>query len=229
MTTPSINIVATRLLEMTNKRKAAESGIALHDYEFLNIGYIFDDKIWETINSQPLTPKVFTSKHAVKAYHLFANPHSNQTCFCIEGETSLQAREAGFEVLGTAVNAAKLANVIVKMKLEKVMILSGNNRRDELTAILYFNQYLFEEYTVYSKSAVEIPIRAEYDGIAFFSPSQVKAFMKANDLKKDQPVFSIGETTAEFLRNQGCSDITVAETASESSLIDTIIKFYKHK
>lgn len=229
LTERPINIVATRLLDKSNKMRAAESGISMYDYEFLNIGYIFDSKIWDNINAQPGVPKVFTSKHSVKAYHLFAQPNGAQTCFCIEGETSRLAQEAGFEVVGTAQNSARLANVIVNKNLGKVMILSGNNRRDELTGILFLNNHPFEEFTVYSKSAADIPIKAEFDGIAFFSPSQVKAFMKSNEIEKDLPVFSIGETTAEFLRNNGFTAVSVAETASETALIDTVIKFYKEK
>jgi uroporphyrinogen-III synthase len=64
-------------------------------------------------------------------------------------------------------------------------------------------------------------------GAMFFSPSQVEAFLLKNNLQKEIPVFSIGETTAETLMNKGFKNIFVAENKSEESVIEKVIEYFK--
>ncbi len=226
---PKIHIASCRKIKAANKQNALQQCIWIDDVDLLQIDYV--TKI--DLSKQNFDAVVFTSQHAVKALEKFRFDKLTMTenllrvkCFCIEGETSKLALTNGFNVIATAATSKLLAQEILKHSIKSVLFFCGDEHLEEWIFDLKKENVSVEKRVVYFKNL--IPHQFEnMHGAMFFSPSQVEAFLLKNDLKKEMPVFSIGETTAETLINKGFENIFIAENKSEESVMEKVIEYFK--
>jgi uroporphyrinogen-III synthase len=228
---PVTQILSTRFINAADKSQAEERGVQIWDFELLTIGYTEDKTVAETIATAGI-PIVFTSRHEVKAVcELFGEEKlrkQQKKCFCIHGVTKEQALQCGFEVTGEASDASGLASEIIRSGCKEVLFLSGDLRRDELTDRLQEAAVRVKELRVYFKSPAPKKIDIPYEGIMFFSPSQVDVFLQCNKLNVNTPAFCIGKTTAGHLQKKGHKNILIAEKSSTEFVLKKVFEYY-HK
>jgi uroporphyrinogen-III synthase len=221
----TIHIVCTRKLSAELISRAASNGIIIRDIELLDIQPIPVVKFQSAL-LQSQSPLVFTSAHAVQAVAPLMGKISNQTAFSIEGNTSEMVKANGFKLFGIAANATQLAHVIAAKNVNSVLHCTTTHRRNELENGLANYGIAYSTLHVYEKKLTPQKIDS-FDGVMFFSPSQVDAFLIANQLETHTPAFSVGSTTANHLKEQGHQHIVIAEQASAEQLLETVLKFYK--
>ena len=173
---------------------------------------------------------VFTSMNAVEAVAAYLNGHEPQWKIYSIGTTTDQLINKYFGeglVAGTAFNAADLAALIVKDRLtEKLIFFCGNQRRDELPAMLRKNNIAVTEIEVYQTTAVPHKIDKVYDGILFFSPSAAESFFLNNTVSPQTILFAIGNTTADAIKSFSDNKTIIADTASKENLVKQMIAYF---
>ncbi len=224
-----IRIISCRVINPENRMQALNAGIRIEDYGFLSFHYLDGSAFADTLFS-PEIPLVFTSRHAVMAVsEILRNQKHNPgdvSAFCIRGITRETAHEKGFRLLGEAPDAKSLSAVILKTPFKKVIYPCGNLRRDTLIDQLSTNGVETEEILVYRKTLHNFQIDPPYQGILFFSPSQIDAFRKTNILEDHIPAFCIGETTGTYLRELGHKNTLIATESRENVLIQQVIHYF---
>ena len=227
---PLTRIISTRKMNEPEKQQASGLGFLIADQDFLSIEYLADDHLAAVVK-QAQHAFVFTSQHALRAVMDIVSKYqitlNRRDCFCIEGTTMQLAIQYGFNVIGKSGNSASLAAVVLAQHQQEIIFFSGNLKRDELVNTLTANHVIVHEHVVYHKSLIPLKIQEDYEGIMFFSPSQVDAFSLANKLPQATPAFCIGNTTADHLRKKGHQNTLVAEQQNTSSLLNKIYEYYR--
>jgi uroporphyrinogen-III synthase len=227
---PLTRIVCTRKLNEQDKQEALGHGFLIADQDFLSFNYLSGDHLAEVIKHAGHS-FIFTSQHAVKAVLKVMDAYQvklvNKDCFCIEGKTKQLAVQHGFNVIGEAGNSASLASIILASNRQEVIFFSGNLKREELVNILAANHIKVHEHVVYHKSLLPLKIQYDYHAVMFFSPSQIDAFVAANDLPNETPAFCIGTTTGDYLSHKGHKNTQVAAEKNISSVLNKIYEYYQ--
>lgn len=228
----TIQIISARTLSADIKKAALTDGISINDFDFLIFGYEIS-KYNIDIIEQNTTPFVFTSKHAINSIaNLLQNNTiqlKNKTCFAISGTTSALATQNGFEVLDEAVDSFTLAKKISATIESKILHCTTKIRLDDLSNTLRFHNILVNEIEVYQKKMNSIILNEPYDGIMFFSPSQVDSFLQHNKLLNNIPAFCIGNTTAKYLQNKNHNNCITATKPSIESMLEAINNYFLNK
>ncbi len=223
-----IKIVCTRKLDEHVIREADKGNIELISRDLLEITSKESESILLILleNSDPL---IFTSGHAVSSFKSIVEKNQSfliQTdCFCIEGQTSQAAKDAGFKVLGTGKNGQELAEKIIFEKTPSVLHCTTAHRRDELQIALEKAGMTYRVMEVYDKMPVPEIFEA-FDGVIFYSPSQVDAFLMNNMLKKNIPAFCIGHTTATHLISKGYDNVIVAAQSDTAHILQCVYSYF---
>lgn len=229
MTRQLYKVVCARKLDDKWKELALQKGIILECYDFLEIKLRASETFRQSIE-QNTAPFVFTSAHAVKAVAalMAAHPDALKTrdCFCIEGTTSASATDKGFLVLATAKDASSLAQCIIEAGCQRVLHCSSLNRRQELSERLAAAGIETEFCAVYEKALSPVKVGA-LNGVVFYSPSQVDAFLSANALDPITPAFCIGATTAAHLKALGHEQTYIAPKSDTQSILQTVFEHFK--
>ena len=224
-----IRIISCRIMDPENKERALNAGIRIEDYGFLSFDYSEVSGFSDTLFSEKI-PLVFTSRHAVLSMEKILQYQQkfsrDFSAFCIQGITRETAEKKGFRILGEAPDAEGLSLEILKTSFEKVLYACGNLRRDTLINRLSMHGVNTEEVLVYHKILHHFQIEPPYQGISFFSPSQVDAFRKTNVLDVNIPAFCIGKTTGAYLHELGHKNTLIATESRENVLIQQIIHYF---
>jgi len=224
-----IHIVSTRKIEADLKQMASEKNIIISDFDFLNYEYIQSQDIINllSINTAPL---IFTSQHAVKAIIQLITKNNLQlkskSCYTIEGVTENLALKNGFTILGSAKDSNQLANKIIEQKRDRLIFCCGNIRLNNLKDILIKNKIELLELEVYKKTLTPHKLDNNFDGIMFFSPSQIDSFLKTNSLSIDTPSFCIGSTTMEYLKSKQHFNCFTSKTQTVKSVLNFAIEHF---
>jgi uroporphyrinogen-III synthase len=171
---------------------------------------------------------VFTSKHALLALEKAAGLDllpKDHAVYCISGRTQDYAKKLGFKVKGAAANSRELAACIQKDGVKQVLHLTSNIRLADFQDVLVSQNIGHTAIEVYHKEKQEYTWD-DYAGVAFFSPSQIDAFLTCNTLQKEKPIFCIGHTTADYGIHMGFKRILVSESSSEEDIVKKIIDYY---
>ena len=99
----------------------------------------------------------------------------------------------------------------------------SNIRLDTITKILSENNIKVNEVEAYETKFDADKIEADLDGVMFYSPSTVEAFLKEN--KANGIAFCIGETTANEARKH-FEDVRVAKVPLAESVIELVNEHY---
>jgi uroporphyrinogen-III synthase len=226
------HIICTRKITLENKLLVLKNNIFIEDYEILTIQHLCPDELLKALKNSSVKT-IFTSMHAVEAVYscLQKNNISASTiyCYAVEGRTSNLAIEYNFQIIETAKNGQSLAESIIKNNETSLVHFTTVDARKEMEDALSKHSIEYQKILVYEKTINPISISKPFDGIMFFSPSQVDGFLMANKLGADVPAFCIGETTKNHLANYHHLNIQVAKSADELVLVNTVIDYFNNK
>lgn len=200
----------------SRKLTEAQAGLLLNaevsyvDYDALQIRFI------DFNPPNPVENAIITSQNTVRA--LVRKNIWMELCFCVGEKTKRLLEESGFTVVEVTEYGKDLAGRIVQDYAEKDFVFfCGNKRRDEIPGILKANKVDFKEIQVYENQLNPKEFNREFDGILFFSPTQVRSYIENNKMK-NQIAFCIGTTTAAEAKKYTDS-IAIANTPTVESLI----------
>lgn len=227
-----VNILCTRPIDQSLINSARSKGNFIDVLSFIETTPLktitLQQEIEDALGSAATV--VFTSMNAVEAVAAYLDGHQPQWKIYSIGTTTDQLINKYFGeglVTGTAFNAADLAALIVKDSLtEKLIFFCGNQRRDELPAILRNNNIAVTEIEVYQTTAVPHKIDKAYDGILFFSPSAAESFFSNNTVSPQTILFAIGNTTADAIKFFSDNKIIIADTAGKENLVKQMIAYF---
>jgi len=212
-------VLSTKKLPQSQKQLLLNAGIGLVEYDAIQIEFI-DFKT----DTQAFKNAVITSKNTAKA--ILKEDLKIENCFCVGEKTASVLRDNNFNIAEIADYGVNLAQIIVgKYPKENFAFFFGNERRDELPAILKKNYVNFDEIEVYKTSLKPKQFEREFEGILFFSPSGVKSFVSKNKLDKSI-AFCIGSTTASEAKKH-TSNIVIANKPSIENVIVQAVKYFK--
>jgi len=212
-------VLSTKKLSPSQKQLLLNAGIGLVEYDAIQIEFI-DFKT----DDQAFKNAVITSKNTAKA--ILKKDLKIENCFCVGEKTATFLKENNFNIAEIANYGLNLAQIIIgKYPNEKFTFFCGNERRDELPAILKKNNVNFDEIEVYNTSLKPKQFEREFEGILFFSPSGVKSFVSKNKLDKSI-AFCIGSTTASEAKKH-TSNIVIANKPSIENVIVQAVKYFK--
>jgi len=211
-------ILSSRKLSAPQARLLLNAGISYVDYEAIQINFV-DFEI-----QNPIENAIITSQNTVRA--LLQKQGVIKKCFVVGEKTKALLKQQGFSVEASAHYGKDLAELIVeKYPAEKFDFFCGDKRRPEMPDILKANHVDFKETRVYENRLNPQTFDQEFDGILFFSPSQVKSYVRHNTLRT-QMAFCIGTTTAAEAEKY-TSKITIATQPTVESLIVRVVKTIK--
>jgi uroporphyrinogen-III synthase len=227
-----VNILCTRPIDQSLINSARSKGNFIDVLSFIETTPLktitLQQEIEDALGSAATV--VFTSMNAVEAVAAYLDGHQPQWKIYSIGTTTDQLINKYFGkglIAGTAFNAADLAALIVKDRLtEKLIFFCGNQRRDELPAILRNNNIAVTEIEVYQTTAVPHKIDKAYDGILFFSPSAAESFFSNNTVSPQTILFAIGNTTADAIKSFSDNKIIIADTAGKENLVKQMIAYF---
>lgn len=234
-----ISILCTRPLPASLVAEAAAVGIAIDELSFIETESILSVEVQQEIElaSTEIATVVFTSMNAVDAVTIFLDgqqPH--WSIYSIGTATGRLVKEYFGEekIAGTANDAASLAELIVEDRfINEVIFFCGDQRRDELPAILRTNDIEVNEITVYQTIASVHKIDKEYFGILFFSPSAVQSFFSKNKAAEKTILFAIGNTTANEIKKYlpdgkagSTNKIIISDEPGKENLVHKMIEYF---
>jgi uroporphyrinogen-III synthase len=217
-----MRILSTKKLQPNQKQFLLNADFSVIDADFITIE---NKKITlEGINDN----LIFTSANAVKAIAEISEVQDirRNPCFCVGEKTAGLLDEVGFTVVEIADNASQLAEIIKNgYKNESFTFFCGNLRMETLPLSLKISGISFNEIEVYDTALNPQEIKADIDGILFFSPSGVESYLVKNTIN-DEVCFCVGETTAKALQ-QTTKNIIIANKPSVENVIIQCINYYK--
>jgi uroporphyrinogen-III synthase len=82
---------------------------------------------------------------------------------------------------------------------------------------------------VYQTTETPKQVNTDYDAVLFFSPSAVRSFCSANQLKAHVVCFSIGTSTATTIREYSDNKILIADAPTLEAVATQIKKYFKNQ
>jgi len=214
------HIISTKILSAVSIEKFEKAGIKIYSYEAVPTEFIGTSEIKNKILDLG-TPLIFTSKNGVSAALKLGI--SDTDCYAISPVTVAFAKEAGFRPKGSANNSKELAELIVTNLEQEICHITTGDRRMELAEHLNENGVKLHEFECYKKR-IHAESFTDYDGVLFFAPSQIDAFVKTNEIN-NRLVFCIGKTTATYAETLGVSPVKHCKISSEKNLVDLAIQY----
>lgn len=226
-------IVSTRILSKRVLEKAKLYGIKIMDKDFISIDFDIPEKNSSFLSFLNDRILVFTSINGIKGFIDLLNSHNisisskSYPCYCIDGRTSNFAFENNLNVIQTASTSMELAKKIVQEnKHSKLLYFTCKMRTFLFEKCLKSYQIDIKIEIVYKKTLTPSFVN-NFNGVMFFSASQVVSFYKSNLLDKKVPAFCIGPTTAKRLKKMGHENISIASKAKEDDLINCVIEYFQ--
>ncbi|NNE30821.1 MAG: hydroxymethylbilane synthase [Winogradskyella sp.] len=169
---------------------------------------------------------IITSKNAVDALLTnFSAPELQfKNIYCVGRKTKRTIEKRIGKVKHQANSAEDLAQHLVEfMDGTEATYFCSNLRLDTIPKILSENNITVNEVEAYETKFDAEKIEGNLDGILFFSPSTVEAFLKQN--KANGIAFCIGETTAKEARKY-FEDVRVAKIPLVESVVELVNAYY---
>jgi uroporphyrinogen-III synthase len=115
---------------------------------------------------------------------------------------------------------------IIQHKIKKALFWCSNLRRPILPEILKQNNIEVEDLIVYETIIQTETINQRYDAIAFLSSAATDSFFNNNQVLPNVPLFAIGETTFNTLKNYSAQNIFVADKPNTTLLLQQVKKYF---
>lgn len=150
--------------------------------------------------------------------------------YCIDGATARAAAGLFGEAAITTVapDSAALAALIINQKEKAVLFCCGDRRLDVLPELLTAAGIRVTEQVVYRTILTPQPIKQQYDGILFFSPSAAESFFSVNNITATTRLFAIGNTTGTALKQYVAdNEIIIAAIPSKEATVMSAIQYFK--
>jgi uroporphyrinogen-III synthase len=227
-----IHILSTRPLNASLVAEAATAGIAVDQLSFIETEPIQDIATQQEIEQAYLQSAtvVFTSMNAVDAVVAWQDGQQPDWVIYCMGNTTKKLLQESFgthSVVGTANNAAELAELIAEESdAEEVIFFCGEQRRDELPAILRKKGIDVQEILVYETIHTPHKISKEYQAVLFYSPSAVSSFFSNNKVPAQTILFAIGNTTAKTIQQYCNNTIIVGKAPGKEELVRQAMEFF---
>lgn len=228
----SISILCTRPLKKSLVTEAKTKGIDIDEISFIETEPIQSIEVQQEIEQtfQQAVTVVFTSMNAVEAVAYYQDENRpDWEIYCIGNTTAeLVKKYFGEESIGgTAKDAEALAELIAEDRFtDEVVFFCGDQRRDELPAILRTHDIDVNEITVYQTIAIPHKIDKPYHGILFFSPSAVESFFQNNKLPVTTILFAIGNTTANTIKQYTTNKIIISDEPGKENLVKRMVAYF---
>lgn len=210
-------ILSSRQLTLAQAELLLNAGIAYTDYNAIRIS------LTDFTCQQPIENAIITSQNTVKA--LLSKNCKIENCFCVGEKTKRLLEDNGYRVIEMFPYGKELGQCLVKhYSTLKFTFFCGSRRRPEMPAILQKAQIDFEEIQVYQTQLNPQKFDSHFDGILFFSPSQVESYIQHNQMA-DQTAFCIGTSTAQAAKPYTHNIIIAHKPTVENVLVQVIKKF----
>lgn len=233
MSENKVAILCTRVIDEAWVKEAASKNISVDIIPFIRTEPISSIETQQEIEQALMLSAevVFTSVNAVEAVLAELEGHRpDWRIFCI-GHATRQAAEKYFGkdlIAGAADNAEELAKLIVeKSDRDEVLFFCGDQRREELPALLKENNIAVNEIVVYQTIDLSHKIEKKYDGVLFFSPSAARSFFQKNKIGDHPVLFAIGFTTASEIKNYSNNKILISDQPDKNSMLEKLITYYE--
>ncbi|WP_282042354.1 hydroxymethylbilane synthase [Winogradskyella flava] len=184
------------------------------------------NRISKTIIRNEIQNVIITSKNAVEALLTnFSVPELQfKNIYCVGRRTKRMVERRIGKVIHTEANAKKLADYLVEyMDGTEVTYFCSDLRLDDLPNTLAENTITVNEVEAYQTKFDADKVESNLDGVMFYSPSTVEAFLKQN--RVNGIAFCIGETTAKAAKNY-FEDVRVAKVPTVESVIELVNEHY---
>ena len=227
-----IEILCTRPLDATLIDEAKQAGIDIDELSFIKTEPIQSLAIRQEIEQALLLTAVvvFTSMNAVEAVAYYKEDNEPAWEIYCMGNTTMRLVSKYFgeeKIAGIANDATELAQRIAKKNsTEEVIFFCGDQRRDELPAILRSNGVYVNEIIVYQTVPIPHKISKAYHGMLFFSPSAVVSFFTHNNLPAATIIFAIGNTTANEIKKYSKNKIIISNEPGKEHLVREMMAYY---
>jgi uroporphyrinogen-III synthase len=230
-----INILCTRNIDKAFIQDASARNIALDVIPFIKTEPALTSEILKEVQKKLIQTEavIFTSSNAVEALMTGLDTQSgnlfDRTVFCIGYATKRSVVKYFGEksIVAVADNAKELAKVVRDANVKNVIFFCGDQRRDELPALLREDNIKIKEIVVYRTITTPKKIENKYDGIFFFSPSAVNSFFENNILDDQTVLFAIGSTTADEIKNLSKNKVVVSDVPDKKSLMDKAVSYFQ--
>ena len=232
MSENKIQILSTRPLNKSLVQEANAAGISIDELSFIETEAIQDVATQQEIEQAYLQSStvVFTSMNAVDAVVAWQDGQQPDWVIYCMGNTTKQKLKENFgdhSVVGTANNAAELAELIAEESdAEEVIFFCGEQRRDELPAILRKKRIDVHEIIVYETIYTPHKINKTYQAILFYSPSAVSSFFSNNKIPGQTILFAIGTTTANTIQQYCNNTIIIGKAPGKEELVRQAMEYF---
>ncbi|MEJ8816729.1 uroporphyrinogen-III synthase [Lacibacter sp. H407] len=227
-----INILSTRPLNKSLVHEAKAVGISIDELSFIDTEPIQDIATQQEIEQAYLQSStvVFTSMNAVDAVLAWQDGQQpDWVIYCMGNTTKLLLKENFGEhsVAGTAGYAAELAELIAEESdIDEVVFFCGEQRRDELPAILRSKGIEVHEIFVYETIHTPHKVSKDYHAILFYSPSAVSSFFSNNKVPAQTILFAIGNTTAKTIQQYCNNTIIIGKEPGKEELVRQAMEYF---
>lgn len=227
-----ISILSTRPIDESLIKEAGQLNIEIEILSFIETEPIRSPEVQQEIKNalQKSSTVVFTSRNAIEAVANKLDGQQPDWRIYSIGNTTKQLVKKYFgeeAIAGEADSAEELAEVIVKKdNSDELLFFCGDQRRDELPAILQNNDIRVNEIVVYRTIIIKNKIEKAYRGILFFSPSAVQSFFSNNKISDQTILFAIGNTTANEIKKHTNNKIIISDKPGKENLVMKMIRFY---
>lgn len=242
-------ILFTRTIDDIYKQKLATVGFEVIQHNLLTINAL-SNATEVILNELPhFKNLVFTSQHAVRIFFDVLNAHhialnNSVKIFSTSGETKNILEKYGYSPTLSAHSAEPLAHLMLEKidfisvtasgeRQEGVYFICGNLSLPILPNILLENGVFLKKIMVYETVNHPLSIdsfltsKKAFDAVVFFSLSAADAFLMNNKLEKTTTVFTLGATTAQYIKEKtGIKSIFMAEKPTIESLIQMIERVF---
>lgn len=193
------NVLITKELNNKQRALASDYDLKITELPFIKIKFEYD-----TVDIPFAEAWIVTSVNGAKYidshFDEFPKEKRPKIIFAIGESTAEHIKNLNIPIempkYGTAKNVAEL---VLASGIQSVVLFTGNLRSDVLPSALK-NELEFTEFFVYETELLNHKIEmANFEGIAFFSPSGVKAFAQTNQID-NQKIIAIGTVTRQAVQ-----------------------------
>lgn len=228
-------ILSTKELEPSLKEAVTQKGIELTEVAFISVQPIRTKEkqtaIEEWMNYPEKIALVFTSQHAAATVISLIDDvyyvNANQGIFCLDGSTRKAVLQYFKEdsIVATGSSGVELAEKIIDNgSFQKVVFFCGNQRREELPALLKEKGIEVTEVIVYETTPTPVVTTDNFDAVLFFSPSAVQSFFEVNSIPPTTACFAIGPTTAAAIAEYTSNRIITSAEPSQEMMITSVFQ-----
>ncbi len=244
-------ILFTRRIDTLYKKALRDIGLEPIEYDFLKINPLPHAQT-EILNElSHIKNIVFTSQYAVRIFFdsIYPNKPSSGNCESFPNLISTSELSKNLKLLESwaifstseatknlikshnlkPTLSAPTAKQLAQLMLEKadlsagVYFICGNLSLNHLPNILEKQGISVKKISVYETQKHPLSILEPFDAVVFLSLSAADAFLEKNTIMPDTLIFTLGETTADYVRKiTNAQLIFVAEKPTISALIDII-------